>query len=245
MPDYSRLYQDFAREQLGVEFQDIEFLITAFTHRSYINEHRKTTTEHNERLEFLGDAVLELVATEYLYANFHEPEGILTNWRSSLVRTESISAAADRYGFEPLLRLSRGERHGAERARMQILANAYEAVIGALYLDQGYDAAKQFVHKSLLVTFKEILANGTWLDPKSQLQELSQGLEGQTPAYKVISEEGPDHDKTFTVGVYIGAQLRGKGIGPSKQTGQQQAAEMALNYYKTGKRLIDNRGSSL
>jgi len=185
------------------------------------------------------------VATEYLYSDFHEPEGILTNWRSSLVRTESISAAASRYGFEPLLRLSRGEHHGAERARMQILANTYEAVIGALYLDQGYEKAKLFVHKSLLVTFQEILANGTWLDPKSQLQELSQGLEGQTPSYKVINEEGPDHDKTFTIGVVIGGQLRGKGVGPSKQAGQQQAAEMALNYYKTGKSLIDNRGSSL
>lgn len=245
MQDYSRPYRDFARDQLGAEFKNIDVLIMAFTHRSYINEHRKTTSEHNERLEFLGDAVLELVATEYLYANFHEPEGILTNWRSSLVRTESISAAAARYGFEPLLRLSRGERRGAERARMQILANSYEAVIGALYLDQGYEAAKRFVHESLLVTFQEILASGTWVDPKSQLQELSQGLEGQTPSYKVISEEGPDHDKTFSIGVFIGGELRGKGVGPSKQAGQQQAAEIALDFYKTGQRLVDNRGSSL
>ncbi len=245
MQDYSRLYRDFARDQLGVEFSNIDILITAFTHRSYLNEHRKTTAEHNERLEFLGDAVLELVATEYLFANFREPEGILTNWRSSLVRTESISAAATRNGFEPLLRLSRGERRGAERARMQILANSYEAVIGALYLDQGYEAAKQFVHKSLLVTFQEILASGTWVDPKSQLQELSQGLEGQTPSYKVISEEGPDHDKTFTIGVYIGGELRGKGVGPSKQAGQQQAAEIALGFYKAGQRSVDNRGTSL
>jgi ribonuclease-3 len=162
-----------------------------------------------------------------------------------LVRTESISAAAARYGFEPLLRLSRGERRGAERARMQILANSYEAVIGALYLDQGYEAAKRFVHESLLVTFQEILASGTWVDPKSQLQELSQGLEGQTPSYKVISEEGPDHDKTFSIGVFIGGELRGKGVGPSKQAGQQQAAEIALDFYKTGQRLVDNRGSSL
>src|SRR5579883_721425 len=130
MQDYSKPYQDFAAQQLGATFNDIALLIVAFTHRSYLNEHKKTGTEHNERLEFLGDAVLELVVTEYLYANYAEPEGILTNWRSSLVRTESISAAASRFGFEPLLRLSRGERRGTERARMQILANTYEAVNG-------------------------------------------------------------------------------------------------------------------
>src|SRR5487761_1481037 len=119
--DYSA-YQVFAKEKLGVEFKSIELLVSAFTHRSYVNEHKKTVKEHNERLEFLGDAVLELVSTEYLYGNFSEPEGILTNWRSALVRTESIGAAAARCGFEPLLRLSRGERNGGERARLQILA---------------------------------------------------------------------------------------------------------------------------
>src|SRR5436305_6342373 len=128
-------YQQFAQTTLGVTFNDPELLLKAFTHRSYVNEHKKTVQEHNERLEFLGDAVLELVSTEYLYGNFSEPEGILTNWRSSLVRTESISAAASRYEFEPLLLLSRGEKRGTERARMQILANSYEAVVGALYLD--------------------------------------------------------------------------------------------------------------
>src|SRR3954452_19095426 len=143
-------YQTFARDTLHAEFKDISLLITAFTHRSYLNEHKKTVTEHNERLEFLGDAVLELVTTEYLYGNFSEPEGILTNWRSSLVRTESISAAASRYEFEPLLRLSRGEKRGTDRARMQILANSYEAVVGAIYLDQGYEAAKRFITESLL-----------------------------------------------------------------------------------------------
>lgn len=231
MEDYSEPYRVFAREKLGVEFNDIDRLIIAFTHRSYLNEHRKTGTEHNERLEFLGDAVLELVSTEYLYGNFSDPEGILTNWRSSLVRTESISAAASRYGFEPLLRLSRGEKQGGERARMQILANTYEAVVGALYLDQGYDAAKRFIHESLLVTFREILATGSWMDAKSRLQELSQSRENLTPLYKVLSEEGPDHDKTFTVGVFIGGALRGQGTGPSKQAGQQQAAEQALQHY--------------
>lgn len=233
MQDYSKPYRDFANEKLGVEFKDIELLITAFTHRSYLNEHKKTGKEHNERLEFLGDAVLELVSTEFLYGNYSDPEGTLTNWRSSLVRTESISAAASRYEFEPLLRLSRGERHGGERARMQILANSYEAVVGALYLDQGYEAAKNFIHKSLLVTFHTILESGSWMDAKSHLQELSQSHEGMTPIYKVLSEEGPDHEKTFTIGVFIGGELRGKGNGPSKQAGQQSAAEEALKYYQS------------
>src|SRR5581483_10677857 len=188
-------YHDFARATFGVDFHDITKLVTAFTHRSYLNEHRKTGTEHNERLEFLGDAVLELVVTEYLYANFKEPEGILTNWRSALVRTESIGAAAARYNFEPLLRLSRGEKRGTERARAQILANAFEAVIGALYLDQGYETAKRFITESILSTFTDILKTGSWMDPKSHLQELAQNQEGFTPVYKVISEEGPDHDK--------------------------------------------------
>jgi ribonuclease III len=224
-------YQAFAREVLGVEFGNIDLLVLAFTHRSYVNEHKKTAPEHNERLEFLGDAVLELVVTEYLYGNFSDPEGILTNWRSALVRTESIGAAAARNGFEPLLRLSRGEKRGTERARGQILANSYEAVVGALYLDKGYDAAKIFITKTILSTFKEILATGSWMDPKSHLQEMAQSREGHTPQYKVLHEEGPDHDKTFTVGVFVNGELRGQGVGPSKQMGQQKAAEAALAYY--------------
>jgi ribonuclease-3 len=225
-------YQAFAKDTLGAAFDDVSLLVTAFTHRSYLNEHRKTVKEHNERLEFLGDAVLELVVTEHLYATYQEPEGVLTNWRSSLVRTESISAAAAKHGFEPLLRLSRGEKRGSERARAQILANSYEAVEGALYLDQDYAAAKNFITKSLLSTFSEILSSGSWLDPKSQLQELAQGRDVATPVYKVISEEGPDHDKTFTVGVYVGGRLRGQGEGPSKQAAQQKAAEAALKHYE-------------
>lgn len=232
MPD-SNSYKDFAQKVLGIVFDDIQLLITAFTHRSYVNEHRKTVHEHNERLEFLGDAVLELVVTEYLYGNFSEPEGILTNWRSALVRTESIGAAAEKFGFEPLLRLSRGERRGTERARAQILANSYEAVVGAIYLDKGYSAAKAFITKSILVTFKDILKTGSWLDAKSHLQELAQSREGHTPVYKVLNEEGPDHDKTFTVGVFVDGRLKGKGVGPSKQAGQQSAAEQALHIYKS------------
>ena len=221
-------YADFAREKLGITFHDINILVTAFTHRSYLNEHKKTVREHNERLEFLGDAVLELVSTEFLYGNYKEPEGILTNWRSALVRTESISAAAKRYEFEPLLRLSRGEKRGTERARAQILANCYEAVVGAIYLDQGYDAAKIFITDSLLVTFDEILRSGSWMDPKSRLQELIQSKEGFTPVYRVLSEDGPDHDKTFTIAVTVNGTSIGQGTGPSKQMAQVAAAEQAL-----------------
>jgi ribonuclease-3 len=225
-------YRAFAQDRLHVTFNDIELLLTAFTHRSYLNEHKKTVHAHNERLEFLGDAVLELVVTEYLYNTYPDPEGILTNWRSSLVRTESIGSAASKFGFEPLLRLSRGEKRGTERARAQILANSFEAVIGALYLDQGYEAAKLFIAESILSTFEHILASGSWMDPKSYLQELAQSRETATPVYKVMNEDGPDHDKIFTVGVFVDGKLCGQGTGPSKQAAQQKAAEAALAYYQ-------------
>lgn len=226
-------YVDFAESILGVTFKDLQLLITAFTHRSYVNEHKKTAKDHNERLEFLGDAVLELVTTRYLFDNFEEPEGILTNWRSSLVRTESIGDAATRAGFEPLLRLSRGERRGSsDRARLQILANAYEAVVGALYIDQGYDAAALFIERTVLSTFDEILKSGSWQDPKSRYQEVVQSDEGFTPQYKVLSEDGPDHDKIFTVGVFVNEDLRAKGEGPSKQSAQVSAAEKALKRHQ-------------
>jgi ribonuclease-3 len=228
-------YQQFASDTLHVTFNDPDLLLTAFTHRSYLNEHKKTVKAHNERLEFLGDAVLELVVTEYLYSNYEDPEGVLTNWRSSLVRTESIGAAAAKFGFEPLLRLSRGEKRGSDRARAQILANSYEAVIGALYIDQGYEAAKKFIEESILSTFEHILASGSWMDPKSHLQELAQSKETATPVYKVMAEEGPDHEKMFTVGVFVNNNLRGQGNGPSKQAAQQKAAEAALAYYQTAK----------
>lgn len=224
-------YQLFAKDKLGVVFNDLSLLITAFTHRSYLNEHRSTVSEHNERLEFLGDAVLELVSTEYLYGNYLDPEGTLTNWRSALVRTESISAAASRYEFEPLLRLSRGEKRGTARARAQILANSYEAVVGALYLDQGYEVAKRFITESLLATFNDILTTGSWMDPKSHLQEVVQSKEGFTPQYRVLAEEGPDHEKIFTIGVFVDGRLKGEGVGPSKQSGQVAAAEAALKSY--------------
>lgn len=225
-------YTTFATDKLQTTFNDINLLVTAFTHRSYLNEHKKTVSEHNERLEFLGDAVLELVVTEYLYTTYDDAEGILTNWRSALVRTESIGAAAARYDFEPLLRLSRGEKRGTDRARAQILANSFEAVVGALYLDQGYDKAKWFITEAILSTFAEILRTGSWMDPKSHLQEVVQSHDGVTPQYRVMNEEGPDHDKIFLVGVFVGDELRGQGQGSSKQAGQQKAAEAALAFYR-------------
>ena len=224
-------YVDFAREKLGFEFTNIQLLITALTHRSYVNEHKKSVSEHNERLEFLGDAVLELVVTDYLYNNFSEPEGILTSWRAALVRTESIGEAGQKIGYESLVRMSKGEKQGSDRARMQILANAFEATIGAIYLDQGYDKSAEFITKHILSKLPAILDGGTWRDPKSHLQEVSQQIDGATPVYKVITEEGPDHDKVFTLGAYVNDRLMGKGTGPSKQTAQQVAARAALEEY--------------
>jgi len=224
-------YQEFAREKLGFDFQDIQLLVTALTHRSYVNEHKKSVSEHNERLEFLGDAVLELVVTHFLYQNFSEPEGILTSWRAALVRTESIGEAGANLGYEPLIRMSRGEKHGSDRARQQILANAFEAVVGAIYLDKGYDAASEFIHKNIISKFDTILESGSWRDPKSHLQEVSQRIDNLTPRYKVIEETGPDHDKIFTLGVYVGDKLMGTGTGHSKQIAQQEAARAALDNY--------------
>lgn len=227
-------YQDFAREQLGFEFQDIELLITAFTHRSYVNEHRKSVSEHNERLEFLGDAVLELVVTDFLYKNYSEPEGILTSWRAALVRTESIGDAGQKLGYEPLVRMSRGEKQGSERARLQILANAFEALIGAIYLERGYEDAEVFIQKHITSKLDQILKEGSWRDPKSHLQEVMQRIDGVTPKYVVLEEIGPDHDKVFTLGVYSGDRLVSQGMGPSKQHAQQEAAKAALLTYEKG-----------
>jgi len=225
-------YQEFAREKLGFEFTNIELLVTALTHRSYVNEHRKSVHEHNERLEFLGDAVLELAVTEYLFTNFSEPEGILTAWRAALVRTESIGSAGDALGYGPLIRMSKGEKNGSDRAHLQILANAFEAVIGAIYLERGFDDARNFIQKYIIVKLDGILRSGSWRDPKSYLQEISQRVDGQTPVYKVLGEEGPDHDKVFTLGVFVGETLMGRGTGPSKQIAQQQAARQAIAHYQ-------------
>lgn len=225
-------YQDFAREKMGFEFKNIDYLVTALTHRSYVNEHKKSVSQHNERLEFLGDAVLELVVTDYLFRNFNEPEGILTSWRASLVRTESIGEAGHKLGYEPLLRMSKGEKNGSLRARQQILANTFEAVIGAIYLERGYEDAAVFITEHILSKLDSIIETGSWRDPKSHLQEVSQRLDGHTPVYKVLEEIGPDHDKIFTLGAFVGNKLMGKGTGPSKQIAQQQAARAALQAYE-------------
>lgn len=224
-------YQKFAKEKLGFEFNDIGLLVTALTHRSYVNEHRKSVSEHNERLEFLGDAVLELVVTDFLYRNYEEPEGVLTSWRAALVRTESIGEAGGQLGYEPLLRMSRGEKHGSDRARLQILANAFEALIGAIYLEKGYEEVEKFITVHITSKLEAILEDGSWRDPKSHLQEVMQKADGFTPKYVVIEEVGPDHDKVFTLGVYSGGNLVGRGVGPSKQAAQQEAARQALEKY--------------
>ena len=225
-------YRDWAKEKLGYDFDNIDLLVTALTHRSYLNEHKKSATEHNERLEFLGDAVLELVTTDFLFSNYDKPEGILTAWRSALVRTESIGAAGERLGYEKLIRMSRGEKHGSVRARQQILANAFEATTGAIYLDKGYEAAKKYITDNILSTLPQILEEESWRDPKSYLQEISQAKDGFTPIYKVIKEDGPDHEKIFTLGVFVGDKKMGEGEGPSKQIAQQEAAREAIRKYK-------------
>ena len=227
----TNLYQKFAQEKLGFAFHDINLLVTALTHRSYVNEH-KTAHEHNERLEFLGDAVLELVSSDFLYRNYDEPEGIMTALRAALVRTESIGEAGRELGYEPLVRLSKGEQNGSERAHDVILADCFEAVIGAIYLDQGYDTAKDFINKHILVKIDTILEEGSWRDPKSYVQELAQKIDGVTPVDRTLKEEGPDHDKTFTVGVYVGDSLKGVGTGHSKQEAQTAAAREGVKKYR-------------
>ena len=224
-------YQEFAKEKLGFEFNDINLLVTALTHRSYVNEHKKVH-DHNERLEFLGDAVLELVSSDFLYRNFNYPEGVMTALRAALVRTESIGDAGKELGYEPLVRLSRGEKNGSERAHDVILADCFEAVIGAIYLDQGYETAKEFIAKHILVKIDVILEEGSWRDPKSYVQELAQKFDSITPVYRTLKEEGPDHDKTFTVGLYVGESLKGIGTGHSKQEAQTVAAREGVKAYR-------------
>lgn len=226
-------YQEFAKEKLGFAFNDINLLVTALTHRSYVNEHKNTVHEHNERLEFLGDAILELVSSDFLYRNYNEPEGIMTALRSAMVRTESIGDAGKKLGYEPLVRLSHGEKNGSDRAHDVILADCFEAVIGAIYLDQGYETAKDFIYKHIIVKIDEIIEEGTWRDPKSYVQELAQRYDGVTPVYKTLREEGPDHDKLFTVGIYVKDHLIGTGTGHSKQEAQTMAAREGVKLYRS------------
>ncbi|PSO43424.1 ribonuclease III [Candidatus Saccharibacteria bacterium QS_5_54_17] len=223
MPDIKTL-----ESIIGTTIDDQSLYETALTHRSYLNEFRRSKKEHNERMEFLGDAVLELVVTEYLYRNYQESEGILTNWRSALVKTESLSSVAEKLHLEDHILLSRGERNGSPRAMRQIQANTMEALIGAIYLDKGYETVQRFVIDNIVAMLPAILAEGSWQDSKTRYQEVVQEKEGHTPQYHVLEESGPDHDKRFTVGVYIDNTLRGQGVGTSKQAAQQEAAWNAL-----------------
>ena len=225
-------YIAFAKEKLHLEFSNINLLITALTHRSYVNEHKKTVTEHNERLEFLGDAVLELVTSDFLFKNYDQPEGIMTSWRAALVNTEANAAAGEALGYGPLVRLSKGEKNGSDRAHHVIMADCYEAIIGAIYLDKGYKAAEKFIYENSLVKTDEVLESESWRDAKSYLQELAQHIDGVTPIYRVMKEEGPDHDKSFTLGVFINDHLKATAVGHSKQEAQVKAASEAIRKYK-------------
>lgn len=216
-------------EKIGVSFDHQELLQQVFVHRSYLNEHRSFELDHNERLEFLGDAVLELVVTEYLYQHFPNPEGDLTNWRSALVRGEMIAQIAARIGMNDYLYLSHGEQQSQGKARNLILANAFEALIGAIYLERGYEAAKEFLGRELIPELERIQKDELHIDAKSRFQELIQERSSITPTYTVLKEEGPDHDKQFTVGVYVGEQLFGTGQGSSKQRAEQSAAQAAVD----------------
>ena len=236
----TKLYQEFAKEKLGFSFKDINLLVTALTHRSYVHEH-KMTHEHNERLEFLGDAVLELVSSDFLYRNYDEPEGVMTALRAALVRTESIGDAGKKLGYEPLVRMSHGEEKGPERAHDVILADCFEAVIGAIYLDQGYETAKDFIYKNIIVKIDEIIEEETWRDPKSYVQELAQKIDGVTPVYRTLDERGPDHDKMFTVGVFVNEALIGKGSGHSKQEAQTAAARQGVKKYRERNSAVDKK----
>lgn len=227
-------FEAFAKK-IGVSFSDIGMLKTACTHRSYLNENKVMGLEHNERLEFLGDAVLELVITYFLYKKYpHKNEGELTSFRAALVNTVSLSRVADRLKINDYLLLSRGEEKDKGRARGIIMADAVEAIIGAIYIDQGYSAAANFVSEHLLevIDIDEIVSKKLWLDAKSRFQEKAQEVESLTPLYKTMKETGPDHNKMFTLGVFIGDVQIATGTGPSKQEAEQKAAEKALEVKK-------------
>lgn len=222
---------DFSKfeEKAGIKFKDESLLRQAFTHRSYINENRESGLEHNERLEFLGDAVLELVITDLLFSKRAEAdEGELTSLRSALVNADTCAKVAANLGANEFLLLSKGETKDTGRARQYILANTLEAVIGAIYIDQRYEVARDFILRHFNPLMEEILKAGTWIDSKSLFQEKAQEFLGQTPAYKTVKETGPDHDKHFTVQVTVGTQAYGEGEGKSKQDAEQDAAKKAL-----------------
>lgn len=223
MPEIAELEQ-----KIGTNFKNKDLLLQALTHRSYLNENNRWHLDHNERLEFLGDAVLELVVTEFLFNNYSEPEGELTNWRAALVNADMLAKISKEIDLNDYILLSRGEARDTGRARQYILANALEALIGAIYLDQGYETSKEFVAKFILGELPEILENKSYKDAKSRLQENAQDKVGITPSYEVLEEWGPDHAKNFRVGVFLEQEKIGEGTGPSKQEAQQMAAEDGL-----------------
>lgn len=214
---------------LGVSIRNEKLFITAFTHRSYLNEHHENNLESNERLEFLGDAVLQLISSEYLFNKYQNmPEGELTNLRSSIVCTSSLAYESKRLGFGKLLLLSKGEEITGGREREYILANTFEAVLGALYLEEGLDFCRNFLEKELLYKTQDIIKEQTHKDHKSKLQEIAQEKYSYTPQYTLIESWGPDHDKTFKVLVKIGDKVFGEGVGKSKQKAEMEAAKNAL-----------------
>lgn len=216
-------------QKIGISFANKDLLRTAFTHRSYLNEHKRGEWEHNERLEFLGDAVLELAVTEFLYKKYPtKPEGDLTLYRSALVNAVTLAGIAEDLGMNDYMLLSRGEKKDMGRAREVILANAIEALIGALYLDGGYEKARAFITRFVLPLTDRLVAEGKWLDAKSKFQERAQDVAGITPSYDTVREAGPDHDKHFTVGVFLGKERVAEGEGKSKQEAEQAAATEAL-----------------
>ena len=222
---------DFAKfeEYAGTNFKDKQLLRNAFVHRSYLNENKSSVFEHNERLEFLGDAVLELVVTEYLFKKFTtKPEGELTAYRSALVNANTLASVADTIHVNDFLLLSKGEAKDKGRARGVIMANAMESIIGAIFLDSGYGAAEKFISAHILPLTDQIIEQGSFIDSKSLFQEKAQENTGITPAYKTTKEEGPDHSKVFTVGVYLETELVTEGTGKSKQEAEQSAAQKAL-----------------
>ncbi len=229
MPEFEIERLDVLESRLGYTFIDRSLIIQATTHRSYLNEHSDFGYAHNERLEFLGDAVLELIVTEYLYRNYANPEGELTNWRAALVNAKTLAGIATQLQFEEFLLLSKGEaRDKNSKARMYILANAIEAIIGAIYLDGGIKGAEGFINKHILSHLEFILKNELYVDPKSKFQETAQEMLGVTPNYKVLEERGPDHNKEFTVGVFLDKDMIAVGRGTSKQEAQVAAAQAGL-----------------
>ena len=229
LPEVQEKNFSLLETKVGVKFKNIDYLVQAFVHRSYLNEHHDFPLGQNERLEFLGDAVVELVVTEYLFNKYGNPEGELTNWRAALVNAKMLASVAYEIGVEPFLFLSHGEsKDTGTKARDYIMANVFESLVGAIYLDQGYEVCKDFISRWVITKLPYVLENGLYMDAKSRFQESSQELLGITPTYRVLEETGPDHDKIFKVGIFLEKELIASGKGSSKQEAQTEAAEAAL-----------------